>query len=42
MGRTNNNKVLAKKLAKKLTISQLKKWGVNYHKIFFSKLPMII
>ncbi len=37
MGRTNNNKVLAKKLAKKLTISQLKKWGVNYHKIFFSK-----
>lgn len=37
MGRTNDNVVLAKKLAKKLTINQLNKWGVKYHKIFFSK-----
>ncbi|MDA9956145.1 phosphoheptose isomerase [Candidatus Pelagibacter sp.] len=37
MGRTEDNIVLAKKLAKKLTLHQLSRWGVKYHKIFFSK-----
>jgi|TARA_B100000767_G_C19705635_1_gene510416 CMP-N,N'-diacetyllegionaminic acid synthase len=37
MGRMNNNKVLAEKKISKLTLFQLKKWGVNYHQIFFGK-----
>lgn len=37
MGRTNDNQKTAKKLAKKITLKQLKKWNVKYHKIFFSK-----
>ena len=37
MGRTKNNKKKAELLAKKITFTQLKKWKVNYHKIFFGK-----
>ena len=37
MGRTNNNLGQAKKKIMLLTISQLKRWKVNYHKIFFGK-----
>ncbi len=37
MGRSNGKKTLAKKLAKKVTINQLKLWGVKYHKILFGK-----
>ena len=37
MGRTNDNPLIAKKRAKVTTINQLKKWRVNYHKIFFGK-----
>jgi capsule biosynthesis phosphatase len=37
MGRSNQNIGKAKKLAEDLTIKQLKKWGVNYDKIFFGK-----
>ena len=38
MGRTNDNKVLAKKKAKILTINQLKKWKVQYSSIHFGKI----
>ena len=37
MGRTNDNSLIAKKSAKEITINQLKKWEVNYHKLFFGK-----
>lgn len=37
MGRTNNNKILAEKKIKQLTLLQLKKWELNYHQIFFGK-----
>ena len=37
MGRTNNNKILAEKKIKQLTLLQLKKWKLNYHQIFFGK-----
>mgnify|MGYP006091814259 CR=1 FL=1 len=37
MGRTNDNSLEAQKNAKKITINQLKKWKVNYHKLFFGK-----
>ena len=37
MGRTGDNSVNAKKKAKQLTLNQLKKWNVKYHKIFFGK-----
>ena len=37
MGRTNDNKTKATKLAKDMTIAQLKNWKVNYHKVFFGK-----
>ena len=37
MGRSNENIKLATKKAKKITISQLKKWGIKYHKIYFGK-----
>ena len=37
MGRTNNKKVIEKKLAKKIKIRKIKKWGVKYHKSFFYK-----
>ena len=37
MGRTKDNIKRAEKIIKILTISQLKKWKVNYHKVFFGK-----
>ena len=37
MGRSNNKKSLAKRLAKTITTNQLKYWGVKYHKILFGK-----
>ena len=35
MGRTNDNKRLAEKKAKKITSDQLKKWNLHYHNIYF-------
>ncbi len=37
MGRTNNNQKKAELLCRKMTLSQLKKWNVKYHQIFFGK-----
>lgn len=37
MGRSKENTKLAKKKAYKITISQMSKWGVKYHKIIFGK-----
>ena len=37
MGRTNGDLVKVKKQIKPLTLNQLKKWGVKYHKIYFGK-----
>ena len=37
MGRNNENKLLAKKQSYNFTKTQLKKWGVNYHKLIFGK-----
>ncbi len=37
MGRCNGNIADVKKKIKPLTIKQLKKWGVKYHKIYFGK-----
>lgn len=37
MGRTNENSFLAEKKAKKMTIKQLKNWGLNYSKLIFGK-----
>ena len=37
MGRSNDNKNIAEKKFKKLTIRQLKTWKLKYHKIFFGK-----
>lgn len=37
MGRTNDNSRLATKKAKKITLNQLKKWKVKFHKIYFGK-----
>jgi hypothetical protein len=37
MGRNKDNSIKAIKQGKKLTLRQLKIWGVNYHKIFFGK-----
>ena len=37
MGRNFDKKFLAVKQAKDLTISQLSKWNVKYHKIIFGK-----
>jgi len=37
MGRSNDNKITAKKLASNLTKKQLKEWGVNYNKLIFGK-----
>lgn len=37
MGRCNGNLALVKKQIKPLTLKQLKKWGVKYHKIHFGK-----
>ena len=35
MGRTNYNKREATKKARKITLNQLKKWKVKFHKIYF-------
>lgn len=37
MGINNYNRLKAEKQIKKITIEQLKKWKVKYHKIFFGK-----
>ena len=37
MGRTNDNIAEAKKKSRKMTLKQLEKWNVKYHKIFFGK-----
>ena len=37
MGREKENKKKAESRAKKLTITQLKKWKVNYHEVLFGK-----
>ena len=37
MGRCSNNRILAEKKIKKLTIKQLKFWNVMYHELFFGK-----
>ena len=37
MGRSNNKINIATKKAKKLTIFQLNKWGLSYHKVIFGK-----
>ena len=37
MGREKENKKRAENKAKKLTLYQLKKWGVNYHEVLFAK-----
>ena len=37
MGRNNENVFKAKKQALKITVNQLKKWGLNYHKLIFGK-----
>ena len=37
MGRTKNNRLLAIKKGMKLTIRQLKKWRVKYHKLILGK-----
>lgn len=37
MGRTNDNVIEARKKAKKITLSQLKKWNLKFHKIYFGK-----
>jgi len=37
MGTTNDDIKKAEKLAKKITIKSLKKWGVRYNSIFFGK-----
>tara|TARA_Y100001935_G_C17153528_1_gene431652 strand:+ start:470 stop:829 length:360 start_codon:yes stop_codon:yes gene_type:complete len=37
MGRSKDNQKQATKRAKTVTLNQLKKWNVKYHKIFFGK-----
>ena len=37
MGRNNENILAAKKQGYKMTYSQLKKWGVSFHKLLFGK-----
>lgn len=37
MGRSKENSILAKKRAKKITLDQLKKWKVKFHKLIFGK-----
>ena len=37
MGRTGDNLLKAKKMGYKMTNSQLKKWGLKFHKLFLSK-----
>ncbi len=37
MGRTKNNKEKAEKIGYDLTLKQLKKWKINFHKLIFGK-----
>ena len=37
MGRSKENKILARQNAFIITTKQLKKWGVRYHKLIFGK-----
>ena len=37
MGRNNDNKIKAEKMAKKITLKQLKMWEVKFHKLYFGK-----
>ncbi len=37
MGRSNENITLAKKRGYKMTLNQLKKWNLNFHKLIFGK-----
>ncbi len=37
MGRSKDKSSLAKKMGYKLTVSQLKKWNVKYHKLILGK-----
>lgn len=37
MGRANNVVSIAKKKNKKITVPQLKKWGIKYHEVIFGK-----
>ena len=37
MGRSNENKTIAKKKGLRITKNQLKKWRVKYHKLEFGK-----
>lgn len=37
MGRSNEKSKLATLRVKKITTSQMKRWGVKYHKVIFGK-----
>ena len=37
MGRTNDNQIKSYRKISKLTLEQLKKWNVKFHKLFISK-----
>jgi len=37
MGRNSDNVIEARKKAKKITLNQLKKWNLKFHKIYFGK-----
>lgn len=37
MGRSRDKSSIAKKMGYKLTVKQLKKWNVKYHKLIFGK-----
>ena len=37
MGRTDDNVIKARKRAKKITLNQLNRWKVKFHKIYFGK-----
>ena len=41
MGRSKDNRQKATLAAKKITINQLKKWNVKYHKIFLENHLLI-
>ena len=37
MGRTSDNPIKAEKKARKVTLYQLKKWKVKFHRVYFGK-----
>ena len=37
MGRTSDNPIKAEKKARKITLYQLKKWKVKFHRVYFGK-----